>query len=119
MTVLDTQPPESVPEEAITALQDSSDSQLSDIVHYAQQLLREHPPLTEAIEAREGETLVRTEGHGAYTIVVVERPDETGEGRGPFAYRVQWEPDIEGEGGKYRWHYLGEVFDSERTVSEA
>lgn len=119
MTIPDTEPPENVSEAVITALQDSSDSQLRAVVHYAQQLLHEHPPLTEAIESREGETLVRTEDHGAYTIVVVERPDETEEGRGPFAYRVQWEPDIEGEGGKYRWYYLGKVLDEDRAVSGA
>ncbi|ELZ24306.1 hypothetical protein C475_13692 [Halosimplex carlsbadense 2-9-1] len=61
------------------------------------------------IESREGEALVRTEDHGAYSIVVVERSDETGEARGPFAYRVRWEPDIEDEKGRYRWHYLGKV----------
>jgi len=49
------------------------------------------------------------EDHGAYTIVVVERPNETGEARGPFAYRVKWEPNIDEEGVRYRWHYLGKV----------
>lgn len=119
MTALDTEPPEDVSEEAITALQDSSDTQLRAIIHYAQQLLHDHPPLTEAIEAREGETLVRTKEYEAYTIVVVERSDSAGERRGPFAYRVQWEPDIEGEDGKYRWHYLGKVCNGDRLVSDA
>ena len=101
--------PEDVSEEVTTALEGSSDSQLREIIHYAQQLLRDHPPLTEAIEAREGEELVRMEDHGAYTVVIVERPDETGEARGPFAYRVKWEPDIDDGDGQYKWHYLGKV----------
>jgi len=119
MTVPNTEPPENVSDTVVTALQNSSDSQLREIIHYAQQLLQEHPPLTEAIESREGETLVRMEDHGAYTIVIVERPDETGEGRGPFAYRVQWESDLTGEGGKYRWHYFGKVLDTDQSVSGA
>lgn len=108
MTAPDTDPPEDLPEEIIQALEASSDRQLREIIHYAQRLLREHPPLTDAIESREGEELVRINDHGAYTTVVVERPEETGEARGPFVYRVQWEPDID-DGGKYRWHYLGRV----------
>lgn len=110
MTEPNVDPPADVPEEIVDALEASSDAQLREIVHYAQQLLQEHPPLTDAIEAREGEDLVRMEDHGDYTIVVVERPDATGAARGPFAYRVKWEPDIDGEKeGKYRWHYLGTV----------
>jgi len=119
MTVPNTEPPDDVSETVITALQDSSDSQLREIIHYAQQLLNEHPPLTEAIESRKGERLVRMEDHGAYTIVVVERPDETGEGRGPFAYRVQWEADATGDGGRYRWHYFGKVIDRHRAGTGA
>jgi hypothetical protein len=112
MTQPDTALPDDIPEEITTALEASSDSQLREIIHYAQQFLREHPPLTDAIESRAGEELVRTEDHGAYTIVVVERPDETGEARGPFAYRVGWEHGIDDD-GKYRWHYLGKVYDAD------
>jgi len=119
MTVPDAEPPENVPEAVVTAVQSSSDSQLRDIIRYAQQVLYEHPPLTEAIESRESERLVRIEDHGAYTVVIVERPDETGEGRGPFAYRVQWEPGMEGNDGRYRWHYLGKVLAEGRSVSGA
>lgn len=111
MTPPDTNPPENVPERLSTALEDSSDSQLREIIQYAQQLLREHPPLTDAIESRHGEELVRIADHGAYTIVVVERQDKTGETRGLFAYRVEWEPNIDDEGGQYRWHALGAVHD--------
>lgn len=100
-------PPDAVPDEITAALEDVSDRQLRTIIHYAQQRLREHPSLTESIESREGEELVRIEDHGQYTLVVVERPD--GEAGGPFAYRVRWEPHIEYDGGRYRWHYLGKV----------
>lgn len=109
MTSSKIDPPDDVPEEVTSILEGSSDSQLREIIHYAQQLLRDHPPLTDAIEAREGEELVRMEDHGAYTVVIVERPDETGEARGPFAYRVKWEPDIDDGDGQYKWHYLGKV----------
>jgi len=106
-----TDPPEAVPEELIAVLQNSADSQLREIVNYAQQLLSERPPITDAIESRRGEALVRVKDHGVYTIAIVVRLDEPGEARGPFAYRVRWEPSIEDEGGRYRWHYLGRVHD--------
>jgi hypothetical protein len=94
------------------ALETGEDSQLREIVEYARQRLADRPPLTDVIEAREHEDLVRMKDEGAYTTVVVERPGETSEGRGPFAYMVQWEPHV-GEDGKYKWHYIGRVFDEE------
>lgn len=109
MTPPNTDTPTDVPEDVVDALEGLSDQELREVIHYAQQLLREHPSLTDAIESRAGEELVRVEDHGAYTIAVVERPDETGEARGPFAYRVEWEPEFDGGDGKYEWHYLGKV----------
>ena len=106
-----TDPPETVPEELIAVLQDSADSQLRKTIDYAQQLLSEHPPITDVVESRHGEELVHVDDHGACTIAVVMRPDEPSEARGPFAYRVKWEPSIEDEGGRYEWHYLGKVHD--------
>ncbi|CQH64533.1 uncharacterized protein HHUB_5061 (plasmid) [Halobacterium hubeiense] len=110
MTPSHIDPPDSIPTDVATTLEGCSDAELREIIHYAQQLLRAHPPLTDAIESRPGEDLVRIEDHGAYTIAVVERPGETGKGRGPFAYRVSWEPDVNGGEGKYKWHYLGKVY---------
>ena len=109
MTASEADPPEDVPEELIAVLQNSGDSQLRETINYAQQLLRGHPPITDAVESRHGEELVRVEDHGACTIAIVVRPDAPGEAHGPFAYRVRWEPNIEDEGGRYKWHYLGKV----------
>ena len=109
MTQSHTDPPESVSDDVTAALEGYDDTQLRTVIHYAQRLLREHPPLTDAIESRPGEELVRTEDHGAYTLAVVERPDETGRARGPFAYRVAWDPAREEGDGQYRWHYLGRL----------
>jgi len=106
-----TDPPEDIPEELIAVLQNSADNQLRETINYAQQLLREHLPITDGVESRRGEELVRVEDRGAYTIAIVARPDEPGEARGPFAYRVEWEPNIDDEGGRYKWHYLGKVHD--------
>lgn len=111
MTPANIDHPDDVPERVATALKDSNDNQLREIIHYAQQLLGEGPSLTDAIEARQGEELLRTEDHGAYTLAVVERPEEKGEARGPFAYHVKWEPNIDDQGGQYRWHYLGKIHD--------
>jgi len=104
-------PPEDLPEEFVAVFEHSTTGQLREIVNYARQLLREHPPITDAVESRPGEELVRVEDHGAYTIAVVVRSDEPDEARGPFAYRVKWEPNIDDEGGRYKWHYLGKVHD--------
>ena len=109
MASFQTDPPEDVPEGLIAVLKNSADSQLREIINYAQQLLSEHPPITDAVESRHGEELVRVEDHGAYTIAIVVRPDAPGEERGPFAYRVRWEPNIEDEGGRYKWHHLGKI----------
>lgn len=111
MSPTDTDHTDDVPEQIKRLLEDSSDSQLREIIHYAQQRLQEHPSLTDEIESRQGEELVRMEDHGAYSIVILERPDETGEARGPFAYRVKWVPNIGDDEGQYRWHYLGKVSD--------
>ena len=104
-------PPQDIPEEVSSALRASSDGQLREVIHFAQQLLQGQPPLTDAVEARAGEELVHVADHGAYTIAIVKRPDESGEARGPFAYRVTWEPDINTPGGTYKWQYLGQVHD--------
>ena len=114
MTLSGTGYPEDIPAELIAALEDSSERELRDIIEYAHQLLRDRPSITDAIESRHGEELVRIAEYGAYTIVVVERSNGTDEARGPFAYRVKWEPHIDDEGGRYRWHYLGKVYGDRR-----
>jgi len=110
MTPSEINPPDDIPSEVITALEGCSDGELREVIHYAQQLLWEQPPLTDAIESRPEEDLVRVEDHDAYKLAVVERPAETGEARGPFAYMVRWEPGVDDENGQYRWHYLGKVY---------
>lgn len=109
MTPFDTDSPDGIPADVAEFLEGSSDRQLRAAIQYAQQLLDEHPPLMDAIEARPGETLVRVEEHDVYTTDIVERPDEIGEACGPFAYRVEWAPAIDGGEGEHRWHYLGTV----------
>lgn len=93
-------------------LKTNDDGELRQLVTDARNRLEGRPPLTDVIEARENEELVRMEDEGPYTTVIVERPDETGEARGPFAYMVQWEPHVDDD-GKYKWHYLGRVFEEE------
>jgi len=111
MASFQTDPPEAVPEELIPVFQNSTDSQLREISNYAQQLLSERPPIADAAKSRHGETLVRVKDHDVYTIAIVMRLSESGEACGLFAYRVKWEPRIEDEGGRYKWHYLGKVHD--------
>lgn len=115
MSTSDIDPPEDVPKSVVRELEKSSDRQLREIIHFAQRLLQEPPSRTGTIEARQGEELVRIDDHGGYKHVIVERPDASGEARGPFAYRVQWEPELDRDEGKYRWHYLGRVYPDERS----
>jgi len=110
MTSSAADPPGDIPDVVLEYLEESTDSQLRTLIHYAQRLLRERPSLTDEIEARAGERLVRKDDHGAYTFVVMKRPEESGEEGGPYAYHVRWEPGVEGADGKYRWHYLGRVY---------
>ena len=117
MTSSDIERPDGVSDDVIAGIEDCSDAQLREIIHYTQQLLREQPALTDAIESRDGETLVHAEDHGAYTIAVVERPNETGRARGPFAYRVGWDPARDEGNGQYRWHYLGRVHGDPQGIS--
>lgn len=111
MNERDIDPPDDVPEEVVRIFDASDGRQLRAVIDYAQRLLEAHRSRTDEIEPRDGEELVRVDDHGGYSNVVVERPDETGEARGPFAYRVQWEPDVDGGDGHYQWHYLGRVAD--------
>lgn len=92
------------------ALASSDEDRLREIVRYARHRLADRPALTDVIEARDNEELVRIDEAESYTTVVVERSDESGAARGRFAYMVQWEPHVEDD-GKYKWHYLGRVLD--------
>jgi len=96
-----------VPEAVYHALEEGTDEQLRVIIDYAQTLLDERP--TTSIEPRDGEEIVRKEDHGYYTIVVIERSGESDDSSSRFAYRVTWEPAIEGGQGEYHWYYLGRV----------
>jgi len=118
MTSPDTDRPEGVPEDVTAGLDGCTDAQLRDIIHYAQRLLREKPALTDAIESRGEEELLHTEAHDGYTIAVVERPNESGRARGPFAYRIGWDPARDEGDGEYRWHYLGRVHDESDAFDE-
>lgn len=111
MTDPDIEPPEDLPAEIATTLRESDDDQLRAVIHFAQELLWQQPPLTDCLEAREGERIVRTEEHDAYTSVVVEPTESSGSDGDRFAYRVEWEPGVEDEPGQYRWHYLGRIED--------
>lgn len=88
-------------------LEQCSDGQLHAIIDRAQELLhRRHDPTAE-LDARPGEEILRVDDEGDYTIVVVERQEESE--RGPYLYRVTYEPDVEGGQGQFRWWYLGRV----------
>lgn len=98
-----------LPESLVRQLEECSDRELRSVVHLARRLLWERRLSTADVEPRPDEELVRVDDLGDFTIVVVERPDEPGAARGPFAYRVTYEPAVEGGEGALEWHYLGRV----------
>jgi len=109
MTDTTIDPPGAIPDDLAEAIADSTDEERRAIIHYARQLVHDHPSATEALDPREGEKILEIEDQGGYTSVLVERPDESGEARGPFAYRVQWEPGFGDAEGHFQWHYLGKA----------
>jgi len=112
MTTFDPDPPEAVSDDVVEHLEVSSDVELRAIIDYAQRLLRDETSVTEEIEPREGETLVRTEDHGDYVVAIVERADDADGAGGRYAYRIKWQPEVDDEGGTYRWEYFGQVADA-------
>lgn len=111
MSDSDAPPPDDLPEAIVDELRACSDHQLHAVIDYARGLLAERHSPTSAIEPREGEEILAVEDHGDYTSVVVERPGASGEAQGPFAYRVEYVPDVDGDGGEFKWYYLGPVAD--------
>lgn len=93
----------------IGELDGCSDEQLQAVIDRAQSILHDRHDPTEALEARPGEEILETHDHGAYTIVIVERTEA--DDPGPFMYRVQYEPEIDGDEGRFRWHFLGRFVD--------
>ena len=59
-------PPQNTPEEVSSVRRASSDGRVREIIHFAQQLLREQPPLADVVETRAGEELVRIAPHPAW-----------------------------------------------------
>lgn len=105
----DTDPRNGLPDGLLEAIEQSDDRQLREIIHHAQAILHQRHDPTMALEAREGEEILHTSDHGAYTIAIVRRTDATGPEQGPYVYRVRYEPELHDEEGRFRWHYLGRV----------
>ncbi|WP_248516957.1 hypothetical protein [Salinarchaeum laminariae] len=103
-------PPDPVPDAVADALSSSSAEELRATIRYAHHLLWDHPSVEETIEPRPDEEILRIEDVGTHHVVVAERADND---EGPIAYRVQWEPRPDEEGGTFTWDYLGPVGDEE------
>lgn len=96
-----------LPERIVAELDRCSDEQLKQVVRYAQRRLeRRHDPSTEIEPRHENEEIVSIEEKDGYTLVVVEEEDGFDE---RISYHVRYEPDPDGEGGRYHWRYLGPV----------
>lgn len=109
VTDTSTEPPEGVQATIAADFEGRHYARLRAIMHCAKRPLWAQSPLTDELEACDGEGIVSIEDHGVYTTPVVENADATGSDRTRYAYRVQWEPGIACEDDRYRWHYLGRI----------
>jgi len=100
--------------EAVALIDDLSEAELRATIEYARDRLQfVHPEVTEQIEARDGEEIVRIEDRGAYTEVVKRQPCATGCDEcphEPILYHVTEERQLDGTTDLH-WTYLGRVYE--------
>ncbi|WP_254534845.1 hypothetical protein [Halomarina litorea] len=106
--------PSTLPDEVLEHIDDLDESQLRAVIDYAQKRMRfVHPDVTEQIENRNGEEIVRIEERTGYTEVVKRQPCAEGCAEcphGPFLYHVCEErsPD---RPTSLHWTYLGRILE--------
>ncbi len=88
-------PPADLPQEAVNVVDELDEAELRAIIDYAQARKRfVHPHVTDQIEAKEGEELLRVEERNGYTEVVKSQRCADGCSEcphGPYLYHVREE----------------------------
>jgi len=101
-----------LPDDVVEHIDDLDEAQLRAVIDYAQDRIRfVHPDVTEQIEAREGEEIVRIEERNGYTEVVKRQPCAEGCDNcphGPYLYHVREERRPDGSTSLH-WTYLGRI----------
>lgn len=104
--------PSTLPDDIVEAIDNLNEAQLRAVIDYAQDRMRfVHPSVTEQIEAREGEEIVRIEERNGYTEVVKRQPCAEGCTNcphGPYLYHVNEEQRPDGS-AHLHWTYLGRI----------
>lgn len=108
----DPSPPSGLPEEVVEKVATLSTTQLRELIEFAESRLKyREAPLSERIEPREGEEIVRMKDYGHYAVVVKRNKEETDRGapsEPPHVYVVTVEPEPEG-GHHLHWEDIGRV----------
>lgn len=104
-------PPEGLPKEVVSDLNELSAEDLRKTIVHAQELRRFHEEPDPLVEPNPGEDILRVTEHDGYTEVV--KPVPCGEDcrdcpHGPYLYHVKQEPRLDGE-EKPHWVFIGEV----------
>ena len=105
-------PPPNLPAELVELLDGLDETELQAAIDYAQARRRfVHSDVTDRIEARPGEEILRVEERDGYTEVLKRLPCAEGCAdcpHGPYLYHVYEEQRPEG-GSRLHWTYLGRV----------
>lgn len=101
-----------LPSDVVDRVDGLDEPQLRALIDYAQNRMRlVHPDVTEQIEAREAEEIVRIAERPTYTEVVKRQPCAEGCKEcphGPYLYHVREERRLDGT-THLHWTYLGRV----------
>jgi CO dehydrogenase/acetyl-CoA synthase alpha subunit len=106
-------PPRPLSQDVVELLDDLDEGELRAVVDYARKRLAEvHPTVTEQIEARADEEIVRVKERDAYTEVVKRQycGEDCGECPHPYLYHVTEERHTDGS-TRLHWSYLGHVVE--------
>ncbi|MEF8821665.1 MAG: hypothetical protein V5A52_05260 [Halovenus sp.] len=104
-------PPEKLPDQLVSDLQQLTDEELRKTITYIRKLLQPHGEHSPEIEPGPSEDIIRTTEHDGYTEVV--KTVTCAEGcddcpHGPYLYHVTEEPRPNGE-TKTHWSFIGKV----------
>lgn len=110
----DPTPPDELPEQVVEAVTSLSSAQLRKLIEFAQSRLRiTESSISELIEPKENEEIVRIKDYGYYCVVVKRKTGETDQeaaSEPPHAYVVTIEPEREG-GHHLHWEDIGRVVE--------
>ncbi|WP_121743584.1 hypothetical protein [Natronorubrum halophilum] len=104
-------PPEGLPEQLVSDLNELSPEELRKTIIHAQELLNFQDEVPSAIEPQSGDDIIQVTEHDSYTEVIKQvYCNETCDDcpHGPYLYHVTQEPHPDGTTKAY-WRFIGNV----------